>query len=117
MKTERVKCTCPCHQDPSVKHVDACCEDGYIEMPVLTEEMKQRILTDTKLCNKIHYFVMLRGSESNNPVFPNYTIYGCRRCGTISVRVTKGAEGIYIDFDITQPDVVDAIIRNFNNQQ
>lgn len=82
----------------------------------LTDEMKQRILTDPKLCWKRHYFVMLRGSSGNNPVFPVYTIYGCRRCGTISVRATKGSESIHIDFDITQPDVVEAINRNFNNQ-
>ena len=116
METERVKCTCRCHHDPGIKHIDPCCEDGYIEIPVLTDEMRERILTDTELCKKRHYMVMLRGSQGNDPVFPNYTIYGCRRCGTISVRAMKGSESIHIDFDITHPDVVEAINRNFNNQ-
>lgn len=26
-----VKCTCICHEDATVAHIQPCCEDGYIE--------------------------------------------------------------------------------------
>lgn len=30
--SEKVKCQCPCHQDNSIKHVQPCCEDGFISL-------------------------------------------------------------------------------------
>jgi hypothetical protein len=29
LPTDKIKCTCPCHQDKNVKHIIACCKSGY----------------------------------------------------------------------------------------
>lgn len=34
-KPERVKCKCHCHVDKNVKHVIPCCDNGWIELPVV----------------------------------------------------------------------------------
>lgn len=83
----------------------------------MSQKIKQQILTDPALCENKHYLVMLGGASGNNPQLTNYTIYGCRRCGVISVRAMKGDEEIHIDFDITQPDIIEAIVRNHNNSK
>lgn len=30
---EKIKCHCPCHANPDIKHFMPCCENGYIEKP------------------------------------------------------------------------------------
>lgn len=41
MKTKKVKCNCPCHKNPNMKHIVACCENGYIEVPDFYPEKKE----------------------------------------------------------------------------
>ncbi len=40
VKVERVKCTCACHREGGehIKHVVPCCENGFIEVPILDNE-------------------------------------------------------------------------------
>ena len=40
METNRIKCTCSCHTKGGMQflHMQACCNNGYIDMPVIKEK-------------------------------------------------------------------------------
>lgn len=87
-------------------------------MSELTEDMKERILTDPEICRQAnrHLYKIVCGASGNIPRLPNYDVFVCRRCGQVSVRATQNNEHIQIDFSITQPDAVEAIYRNAKSE-
>lgn len=38
-KADRIKCGCPCHIHTDIKHVVACCENGYVDLPEWKEKL------------------------------------------------------------------------------
>lgn len=41
METKKVKCHCPCHRNKGIKHVMACCDNGWIEIPISLESQEE----------------------------------------------------------------------------
>ncbi len=54
METQKVKCTCQCHTVPGILHNEPCCDNGWIEIPVIKnrDEVSKDAINRVSLPNR-----------------------------------------------------------------
>lgn len=80
MKTKRVRCSCPCHKNPNIKHVMSCCQKGYVEIPDNLQFDNTLSVEYSEKDPRCHNTPMIYNSADNgNGATDEW--YECKHCG------------------------------------
>lgn len=68
METPKILCPCACHRGAYIKHIMACCNNGFVEIPALEPDAQHQREPLTPLADKMLEAIFIKtGGRPENP--------------------------------------------------